>query len=300
MRGFLFQLAPNLLGVNLDATVHRATFTGAVVGYRSTLAHALDGHARTADALAGQVVGCSLGTTLGQALVIGFRTLAVGMAANLHLDPFAVAHLFGDRIERLARDCGDGSCTRFAPVTGGEMKRIDIGCNLTHDSFDDDRDEVIAKARDTGVVQMVVTGASADVWGYLSELERTMVLGRPDTQRRRFFAHMLALQDLDTKLGQLAHRRRGVPQIAELAEFAARELAPFGFEFGQIDDYWQEGIPYLDQVIIEPIPDDTVRETALLGGEGRHARTARMPDQSPTRDRTLSTRKYTRNFRAPP
>jgi peptide/nickel transport system substrate-binding protein len=33
------------------------------------------------------------------------------------------------------------------------------------------------------------------------------------------------------------------------------------------DDYWQEEYPYLDEIIIEPIPDDTVRETALLGGE---------------------------------
>ncbi len=33
------------------------------------------------------------------------------------------------------------------------------------------------------------------------------------------------------------------------------------------DDYWQEGLPYLDEIVIEPIPDDTVRETALLGGE---------------------------------
>jgi len=32
-------------------------------------------------------------------------------------------------------------------------------------------------------------------------------------------------------------------------------------------DYWQEGLPYLDAVEIEPIPDDTVRETALRGGE---------------------------------
>ena len=31
--------------------------------------------------------------------------------------------------------------------------------------------------------------------------------------------------------------------------------------------YWQEGLPYLDAVEITPIPDDTVRETALLGGE---------------------------------
>jgi len=32
-------------------------------------------------------------------------------------------------------------------------------------------------------------------------------------------------------------------------------------------NYWQEGLPYLDAVEIRPIPDDTVRETSLLGGE---------------------------------
>ncbi|MBV6415694.1 MAG: 3'-5' ssDNA/RNA exonuclease TatD [Steroidobacteraceae bacterium] len=37
---------------------------------------------------------------------------------------------------------------------------IDIGANLTHDSFDIDRDAVIARARAAGVVQMIVTGAS--------------------------------------------------------------------------------------------------------------------------------------------
>ena len=41
------------------------------------------------------------------------------------------------------------------------MDLIDIGCNLTHDSFDKDRDAVIAAAQDVGVVQMIVTGASA-------------------------------------------------------------------------------------------------------------------------------------------
>jgi len=37
---------------------------------------------------------------------------------------------------------------------------IDIGANLTHDSFDMDRDAVIARARAVGVVQQIVTGAS--------------------------------------------------------------------------------------------------------------------------------------------
>jgi TatD DNase family protein len=42
------------------------------------------------------------------------------------------------------------------------MDLIDIGCNLTHDSFDKDREAVMQRAFDAGVVQMVVTGASED------------------------------------------------------------------------------------------------------------------------------------------
>lgn len=42
------------------------------------------------------------------------------------------------------------------------MKLIDIGCNLTHDSFDKDRAAVIERAHEAGVVQMVITGASED------------------------------------------------------------------------------------------------------------------------------------------
>jgi len=42
------------------------------------------------------------------------------------------------------------------------MNLIDIGCNLTHDSFDKDLDAVIERAHEAGVVQMVVTGASKD------------------------------------------------------------------------------------------------------------------------------------------
>src|SRR5438105_7097035 len=42
---------------------------------------------------------------------------------------------------------------------------------------------------------VLVTGASAPVWGYLSELERTMVIGDPSAQQREMFDHMVALQD---------------------------------------------------------------------------------------------------------
>src|SRR5690606_36238878 len=39
------------------------------------------------------------------------------------------------------------------------MQLIDIGVNLTHDSFDHDRDQVMQRARDAGVAGMIVTGA---------------------------------------------------------------------------------------------------------------------------------------------
>jgi Xaa-Pro aminopeptidase len=42
----------------------------------------------------------------------------------------------------------------------------------------------------------LVTGATAPVWGYHSELERTMVIGPPSDEQKRMFDHMLALQDL--------------------------------------------------------------------------------------------------------
>jgi len=42
------------------------------------------------------------------------------------------------------------------------MELIDIGANLTHDSFDHDRDAVMQRARAAGVVQMIVTGASRE------------------------------------------------------------------------------------------------------------------------------------------
>ncbi len=42
------------------------------------------------------------------------------------------------------------------------MQLIDIGANLGHESFDHDRDAVLQRARDAGVAQLVVTGASRE------------------------------------------------------------------------------------------------------------------------------------------
>ena len=52
------------------------------------------------------------------------------------------------------------------------MELIDIGANLTHDSFDHDRDALIARARAAGVISMIVTGSSAEASADAARLAR--------------------------------------------------------------------------------------------------------------------------------
>ena len=42
---------------------------------------------------------------------------------------------------------------------------------------------------------VLVTGAGSPVWGYNSELERTMIIGKPSEEQKQMFDHMVALQD---------------------------------------------------------------------------------------------------------
>src|SRR4051794_11550195 len=62
----------------------------------------------------------------------------------------------------------DGSSNYSA----GPVELIDIGLNLAHDSFDADRDAVLARARAAGVVQMVITGSSEESTAKARELAR--------------------------------------------------------------------------------------------------------------------------------
>jgi Xaa-Pro aminopeptidase len=43
---------------------------------------------------------------------------------------------------------------------------------------------------------VLVTGATAAMWGYQAELERTMIIGPASDEQRRFFEHMVAAQDV--------------------------------------------------------------------------------------------------------
>jgi len=50
--------------------------------------------------------------------------------------------------------------TGHSAVAASRAALIDIGLNLAHDSFDADRDLVLARAAAAGVVQMIITGSS--------------------------------------------------------------------------------------------------------------------------------------------
>ena len=103
-----------------------------------------------------------------------------------------------------------------APVTPvpAEAPLIDIGINLAHDSYDRDREEVIARARAAGVIQMVVTGAT------LEGSVRALALAR--AHPGRLFAtagvHPHHATDLDTaRLGELAELARH-PEVVAVGE----------------------------------------------------------------------------------
>ena len=52
------------------------------------------------------------------------------------------------------------------------MELVDIGANLAHDSFDDDRAAILQRAAAAGVAQIVITGSSEESTGKAIELSR--------------------------------------------------------------------------------------------------------------------------------
>lgn len=60
----------------------------------------------------------------------------------------------------MSKPLAEKSARPGIPSTADRADLVDIGANLTHDSFDDDRGEVLQRAWDNGITQMIVTGAS--------------------------------------------------------------------------------------------------------------------------------------------
>lgn len=73
---------------------------------------------------------------------------------------------------------------------------------------------------------VLVTGAAAPVWGYLSELERTMVLGEPSDEQARFFGHMKEAQEVAFEAIRPGARCADVDRAVR-AYFEQHELMPY-------------------------------------------------------------------------
>lgn len=73
---------------------------------------------------------------------------------------------------------------------------------------------------------VLVTGAGATVWGYESELERTMIIGEPNAEQRRFFEHMCALQETAFEAMRPGVRCSDVDRAVR-AYFEKHDLMPY-------------------------------------------------------------------------
>jgi TatD DNase family protein len=94
------------------------------------------------------------------------------------------------------------------------MQLVDIGINLTHDSYDRDREQVVRRALDAGVTRMVVTGASLESSRAAIALARAL----PAVLRATAGIHPHHAADLDadalTELARLA----GEPEVVAIGE----------------------------------------------------------------------------------
>ncbi len=94
------------------------------------------------------------------------------------------------------------------------MELIDIGCNLTHDSFDHDREEVIEAAHQAGVVQIIITGASAE--GSLQAVK--LARARPQQLFATAGVHPHRASDYDAETDTLLRQLAAQQEIVAVGE----------------------------------------------------------------------------------
>ena len=114
------------------------------------------------------------------------------------------------------------------------MQLVDIGANLTHDSFDHDRDAVLERARAHGVAKIVVTGASAQGTRDALALARA----HPGVLFATAGLHPHHAGDYDADLEALLRAHLAMPETVAAGEmgldyfrnFSPREAQLFAFE----------------------------------------------------------------------
>jgi Xaa-Pro dipeptidase len=132
----------------------------------------------------------------------------------------------------------------------------------------------------------LVTGATCPMFGYWSELERTMILGDPTDVQQRYFLHMLALQDLAI---DACRAGRTCASVDEAVQAYVREhdlTAAWRHHVGHnVGIRYHEG-PFLDvgdATIMQPGMLFTVEPGLYVPGLGgfRHSDTILVTDGEP-------------------
>jgi TatD DNase family protein len=127
------------------------------------------------------------------------------------------------------------------------MELIDIGCNLTHDSFDADRNEVIQAAFEAGVSQIIVTGASAQS----SQAALQLASQWPQQLFATAGVHPHRASDYDSETDRLLRELAGQPGLVAIGEtgldyfrdFSPRKAQRSSFE-QQIQIAIDTGLPF--------------------------------------------------------
>jgi len=114
------------------------------------------------------------------------------------------------------------------------MQLVDIGANLTHESFRHDFDAVLARAQAHGIEQLVVTGASAQ--GTRDAL--ALALAHPHLLYATAGVHPHHASDFDAETETLLREYQAKPEVVAVGEtgldfhrnFSPREAQLFAFE----------------------------------------------------------------------
>jgi Xaa-Pro aminopeptidase len=132
---------------------------------------------------------------------------------------------------------------------------------------------------------VLVTGADAAMWGYHSELERTMIVGPASDEQRRFFEHMKAVQEVAFEALKPGAKCSDVDHAVR-RYYDEHDLMPFwkhhtGHAIGL---RYHEG-PFLDtgdHTLIQPGMVFTVEPGLYIAGLGgfRHSDTVVITDDS--------------------
>lgn len=114
------------------------------------------------------------------------------------------------------------------------MNMIDIGANLTHDSFDKDRAQVIADAQQVGVEAFIITGSDADC----SQKARDLAHQYPDCCHATAGVHPHHAGDYDGDVEDVIEALLSDDKVVAVGEtgldyfrdFSPREAQVFSFE----------------------------------------------------------------------